>query len=211
MAKSGLMASTSTFAHLLGLGGANAGKSKSKAETETEDERVKREEQEREDAKKAGKGGGKPKAEDGEDDKKPDDQGEDEPDEDYKERKKKEQEEEDEKASDEQDEEDEKDAKKKAARMRERARCSAIFASSAAGTRPDLAAHFAFNTSLSRRDAVATLEVAAQGSAAPRKGTLATRMDREPNPKVGSEGGSGDLKPHQRILASFALTQKPKA
>ncbi len=202
MAKSGLMATTSTFAHLLGLGPASAGKTKA----ETDDERIKREEQEREDAKKAGKSGAKPKAED---DDKPDDQGEDESDEDYKERKRKEQEEDDEKAADEEDDEDEKDAKKKAARMRERARCSAIFASPAAGVRPDLAAHFAFATNLSRRDAVATLEVAAQGGAAPRKGTLADRMDRQPAPKIGAEGGSGDLKPHQRILASFALTQKP--
>ena len=199
MAKSGLMASTSTFAHLLGLGGANAGKTKA----ETDDERTKREEQEREDAKKAGKGGGKTKAEGGDD--KPDDQGEDESDEDYKERKKREQEE----AEDEEDDEDEKDAKKKAVRMRERARCSAIFASPAAGVRPDLAAHFAFATNLSRRDAVATLEVAAQGGAAPRKGTLAERMDRQPAPKIGPEGGSAELKPHQRILASFAMTQKP--
>ena len=199
MAKSGLMASTSTFAHLLGLGGANAGKPKA----ETDDERIKREEQEREDAKKAGKEGGKTKAEGGDD--KPDDQGEDESDEDYKERKKREQEE----AEDEEDDEDEKDAKKKAVRMRERARCSAIFASPAAGVRPDLAAHFAFATNLSRRDAVATLEVAAQGGAAPRKGTLADRMDRQPAPKIGPEGGSAELKPHQRILASFAMTQKP--
>ena len=198
MAKSGLMASTSTFAHLLGLGGANAAKTKA----ETEDDRVKREEQEREDAKKAAKNGGKPKAED---DDRPDDQGEDESDEDYKERKKREQEE----AEDQEDEDDEADAKKKAARMRERARCSAIFASPAAGVRPDLAAHFAFATNLSRRDAVATLEVAAQGGAAPRKGTLADRMDRQPAPKIGPEGGSAELKPHQRILASFAMTQKP--
>ncbi len=196
MAKSGLMASTSTFAHLLGLGGANAGKTKA----ETEEERTKREEQEREDAKNAGKGGGQPKAED-----RPDDQGENESDEDYKERKRKEQEE----ADDEEDEEDEKDAKKKAVRMRERARCSAIFASPAAGVRPDLAAHFAFATNLSGRVAAATLEVAAQGGAAPRKGTLADRMDRQPAPKIGPEGGSAELKPHQRILASFAMTQKP--
>ena len=207
MAKSGLMASTSTFAHLLGLGGANAGKPKA----ETDDERVKREDQEREDAKKAGKEGGKPKAEGGDD--KPDDQGEDESDEDYKERKKREQEE----AEDEEDDEDEKDAKKKAVRMRERARCSAIFASPAAGVRPDLAAHFAFATNLSRRDAVATLAVAAQGGAAPgpRKQGLSDRMGRQANPDLGrdppAESGSGNRepKPHERILASFAMTQKP--
>ena len=199
MAKSGLMASTSTFAHLLGLGGANAGKTKA----ETDDERTKREEQEREDAQKANGGKGKTKAEGGDD--KPDDQGEDESDEDYKERKKREQED----AEDEEDDEDEKDAKKKAVRMRERARCSAIFASPAAGVRPDLAAHFAFATNLSRRDAVATLEVAAQGGAAPRKGLLANRMDGQPQPRISAEGGGGEPKPHQRILASFAMTQKP--
>ena len=202
MAKNGLMATTSTFAHLLGLSGASAGKGKAE---ETDDERVKREEQEREDAKKAGKDGGKTKAED-----KPDDQGEDESDEDYKERKKREQEE----AEDDEDEEDEKDAKKKAVRMRERARCAAIFASPAAGVRPDLAAHFAFATNLNRRDAVATLDVAAQGGAAPvRKGGLGDRMSRQANPDLGRDpaGGGRDPKPHERILASYAMTQKPKA
>ena len=204
MAKTGLMATTSTFAHLLGLGPANAGKPRAE---ETDDERVKREEQEREDAKKAGKSSGKTKAED---DEKPDDQGEDESDEDYKERKKREQEE----AEDEEDDEDEKDAKKKAARMRERARCMAIFASPAAGVRPDLAAHFAFATNLNRRDAVATLEVAAQGGAAPqRKSGLGDRMSRHANPDLGRDppGGNGNRepKPHERILASFAMTQKP--
>ena len=208
MAKTGLMASTSSFAHLLGLGSANAGKSKA----ETEDERVKREEQEREDAKKAGKDGGKAKAEG--DDNKPDDQGEDESDEDYKERKRKEQEEDDEKAADEEDEKDEKDAKSKASRMRERARCAAIFASPAAGLRPDLAAHFAFNTNLSRKDAVSTLAVSAQGGAAPTasRAGLGDRMSRQANPDLGRDPGEkAALKPHQRILASFAMTQKPKA
>ena len=205
MAKSGLMASTSTFAHLLGLGGANAGRPKAE---ETEDERTKREEQEREDAKKAGKEGGRQKAEG---DGKPDDQGEGESDEDYKERKKREQEE----AEDDEDEDDEKDVKKKAVRMRERARCAAIFASPAAGVRPDLAAHFAFATNLSRRDAVSTLAVAAQGGAAPqlRKPGLSDRMGRQANPDLGRDppGGGAEPKPHQRLMAAHAKATGQKA
>ena len=209
MAKNGLMATTASFAHLLGL---SAG-TKPRAE-ESEEERTKREEQEREDAKKAKGGKGKPKAEGGDEEKdKPDDQGEDESDEDYKKRKREEQEDEDAKKAEDDDENDEDDAKAKAIRHRERSRCAAIFASPAAGRRPDLAAHFAFNTGMTRGTAISTLEIAAQGSAAPSpaaKAGLSDRMRRQPNPDLGEDPGERQaLKPHQRILASFAMTQKP--
>lgn len=45
-----------------------------------------------------------------------------------------------------------------AARRRERARCAAIFASKAAGKNPTLAANLAFNTSMSRQEALVVLE-----------------------------------------------------
>lgn len=70
--------------------------------------------------------------------------------------------------------------KEKAARARERARCAAIFGSKAAGTRPDVAAHLAFNTSMSAREAVGMMGAFATGApaaaAAPRQ-SLASRMD----------------------------------
>jgi len=72
-------------------------------------------------------------------------------------------------------EDEEDDPKAKAARKRERARCAAIFGSSAAATRPDLAAHLAFNTSLPRREAVSLLREAAKGDAKASRG-LASRM-----------------------------------
>jgi hypothetical protein len=55
--------------------------------------------------------------------------------------------------------------KEKAARGRERARCAAIFGSKAAGSRPDVAAHLAFNTSMSAREAIGMLGAFAAGGA----------------------------------------------
>jgi hypothetical protein len=75
---------------------------------------------------------------------------------------------------------------------RERARCKAIFASEGAGVRPDMAAHFAFNTSMSADDAVATLNAFAAGAPkAESRQTLSTRMQDvvTPNP------GPADLPP----------------
>jgi hypothetical protein len=186
MARSGLMATTSSFAHLLGLGAPAAAKP---AAEESDEDRRKREDEEARRSKKA---------------EKPDDQGEDESDEDYKKRKEKEQEE----AAE--DDDDEMDAKSKAARLRERARCSAIFSSPAAGTRPDMAAHLAFATNMSRKDAIASLAIAAQGyvnhttAAAPPRRSLADRMDRVPNPDLAGDGEAQPLKPHQRLAAAHA-------
>jgi len=69
----------------------------------------------------------------------------------------------DEDDGDEADAEDDRDEDAKAARGRERTRCAAIFASKAAGKRPDMAAHFAFNTNLSRRAAINALEATVAG------------------------------------------------
>jgi hypothetical protein len=90
-------------------------------------------------------------------------------------------------ASDDEDDEDEGDAKALAARGRERARCAAIFASPHAAARPDVAAHLAFGTTLSRREALNVLAaVGSNESRTARKGNLAARMDQQTNPNVGT-------------------------
>lgn len=90
------------------------------------------------------------------------------------------------------DEADAADPKASAARRRERARCAAIFASPAAAKRPDIAAHLAFGTSLTRTAAIDTLSAVAAGerqSAPPAdpKAGLRNRMAREPQYEVGTE------------------------
>ena len=56
------------------------------------------------------------------------------------------------------------DAEDRAAARRERQRCAAIFLSPAAGIRPDMAAHLAFNTDMTRGEAIRTLRKIAAGS-----------------------------------------------
>jgi hypothetical protein len=85
---------------------------------------------------------------------------------------------------DNEDEEGEEDDKEKAARKSERARCAAIFASPAAGVRPDMAAHLAFNTDLSAKAAVEMLGAFAAGAAQP--SNLASRMSGVKTPNVGA-------------------------
>jgi len=79
------------------------------------------------------------------------------------------------------------------ARRRERARCKAIFGHKAAGRNPALAAHLAFNTSMSRSQAIATLK--AGGVAAPaasRPGGLAARMSSQPRTVLGQPPASAN-------------------
>lgn len=109
-------------------------------------------------------------------------------------------------------EEDEK--KEKAVRANERARCAAIFACAEAGTRPDMAAHLAFQTDMSAQAAVEMLRVSAAG--APRKTALAERMAQEQAPNVGSEGGEAAADANSakaiaaRIIASAAAVRGEK-
>lgn len=81
------------------------------------------------------------------------------------------------------------DDKEKAARKSERARCAAIFKCSAAGVRPDVAAHLAFSTDMSSAEAVSMLETVAAGGA-PQSNSLASRMAGVKTPNVGTGGGS---------------------
>lgn len=81
--------------------------------------------------------------------------------------------------------------KEKAARAAERARCAAIFACSAAGVRPDVAAHLAFSTDMSSSDAIAMLGTVSAGGAPPRN--LASRMAAQPAPNVGPNGAAAPV------------------
>lgn len=84
-----------------------------------------------------------------------------------------------------------------AARRRERARCAAIFGSKAAARNPVLAAKLAFNTSMSRTEALEVLE----GSPAPASAAASDRAAR--NPQLGA-GGSMQPDSKQAIQAGWA-------
>ncbi|HET6606738.1 MAG TPA: hypothetical protein VFG62_08725 [Rhodopila sp.] len=192
------MASTHSFAHLLGFGATKTAKKGSRAEEELdeekgdgddegdekkgakrgnraeepereeeEDESEEREEEEKGDAKKGKKAKGRrARAED-------DDEGDD-----------GESGDDDDEGDDDSDGADMRKGKARSARLRERARCAAIFADAAAANNPALAATLAFNTDMPRSQAVAVLR--AGGSAAPKKPSLYERMSRENHPRVGA-------------------------
>ncbi|WP_428492155.1 hypothetical protein [Rhodopila sp.] len=76
----------------------------------------------------------------------------------------------------------------RSARLRERARCAAIFADASAGKNPALAATVAFTTDLPRSQALAVLRAGglAVAPAAPRKPTLDERMAAVRSPIAGA-------------------------
>ncbi|MFZ6690237.1 hypothetical protein [Undibacterium sp. SXout20W] len=121
-------------------------------------------------------------------------------------------------ADDEQEDEDDPDESEKdetakavkAARSSERARCAAIFKCDAAGVRPDMAAHLAFETNMSSAKAISMLNVAAAGGAT-RSSGLASRMSTVKNPNVGS-GASADPGPGgAQGAANFIVAAAKKA
>ncbi|EAQ6361900.1 hypothetical protein F8606_21770 [Salmonella enterica] len=74
----------------------------------------------------------------------------------------------------------------KKGRRAERARCAAIFACREASFRPDMAAHLAFNTSMSAREAVSLMKT--MGTQGVRRGdSLASRMAGEPDYRAGQD------------------------
>ncbi|EGG3071028.1 hypothetical protein MOR33_004822 [Salmonella enterica] len=74
----------------------------------------------------------------------------------------------------------------KKGRRAERDRCAAIFACREASFRPDMAAHLAFNTSMSAREAVSMMK--AMGTRGGRHGnSLASRMAGEPDYRAGQD------------------------
>jgi hypothetical protein len=202
------LASATSFVHLLGLRRPAAaeddkddkdGKKGKRAEDDDEEARARAAEDDDDDDKeKRGK-----RAEDDDDDKRAeddtdgkraeDDDDDDDDDDDGAEGKRRGRRAED-------DDDDEGDPKASAIRLRERARCAAIFAHPAAAKRPDMAAHLAFGTSLSRRAAIDTLKAVAAGEPRMLRGVALrstdrtrpsdayrARMAQEPNYDVGSE------------------------
>jgi hypothetical protein len=181
-----LMAGGSTFAHLRARDGIAAG---AKAEKDDED-----------DKKEAAATAEKEKDDDGddEDDKK---KAEKDDEDDKKAEKKKDDGDDEEdaaasrsrraKSGDDDDEDDKKDAKTSAARARERARCAAIFATKAAATRPDVAAHLAFGTDLPRSAVINTLKAVAAGEhreqGRDQRPDLRSRMSAQPRYEVGTD------------------------
>jgi hypothetical protein len=202
-----LMAGGSTFAHLLardGIAGARA---------EKEDDN---------DDKKAATKAEKEEDEDEEDDKKKaekKDEDEDDEEEDDGEKKAETSDDEEEastrsrsrraKSGDEDDEDDKKNAKASAARARERARCAAIFATKAAGRRPDVAAHLAFGTDLPRSAVINTLKAVAAGERREevvqgQRPDLRSRMGAQPRYEVGTE----EERPQRSGAETFAARVK---
>ena len=92
------------------------------------------------------------------------------------------------------------------ARARATARCAAIFASSAAGANPALAAELAFGTSLPRSRAVAVL--AKGGRTAP---GLTDRMHRAAIPVVSPDALPKPAKDDQKALAADIIALRDKA
>jgi len=85
------------------------------------------------------------------------------------------------------------------ARRRERMRCARIMGSAAAGKNPVLAANLAFNTSMTRKEALAVLE----GTPAPAAAAPVSRR----NPQLGA-GGERGVSSHQAIEASWDVAME---
>ncbi|HGM5452839.1 TPA: hypothetical protein ACKPZ5_000748 [Serratia marcescens] len=168
------------FAHLLGL--------KKKASEEEDDDKEKskkaksrRAEEDRDDEEDAEDDDDREDMED--DDREPDAEDNDDDKEKGKKAKSRRAEEDDEDA----EEDENRDVKK--GRRAERKRCAAIFGSKHAAGRPDMAAHLAFNTRMSAREAIDTL--ATVGAVAPQpqgRKSLDARMRESEQARLGPDG-----------------------
>lgn len=86
-------------------------------------------------------------------------------------------------------------------RRAEKSRMSAILGSNAADRNPSLAAHLAFKTSMSAKDAIATLK--ASGGSQAQGGNLASRMQGRV-PALGNGGGASKPRSADDALVMFA-------
>ncbi|MGP8336002.1 hypothetical protein [Serratia sp. CY43514] len=169
------------FAHLLGL--------KKKASEEEDDDKEKskkaksrRAEEERDDEEDAEDDDDREDMED-DDDREPDAEDDDDDKEKGKKAKSRRAEEDDEDA----EEDENRDVKK--GRRAERKRCAAIFGSKHAAGRPDMAAHLAFNTRMSAREAIDTLATMCAVAPQPQgRKSLDARMRESEQARLGPDG-----------------------
>lgn len=170
-----ILARALSFSHLSGVAGKKADDKKDDKDMEVEDEEKKDQDREDGDARRA-EDDGKDKDKDAaaSDDK---DDGKDE----NKGKRGKAADDDEECEDDDSDEEMRGKSAEASARRRERARCAAIFASDHATGNVQLAATLAFNTTLTRKEALAVLR-----DTPPPRQSNAARQDR--NPKVGAGG-----------------------
>lgn len=186
------LAGTASFAHLLGRGGPAAAK-----RAEEEDDDKKRAEDRDEDKKDEGDDAKKGKRAESPDREEEDEDRDEDRDEERDDAKKgkaakkaeSEDDDDDEEGDDGSDGADMRKRGSRAARLRERARCAAIFADAAAGNNPALAAQLAFGTDLPRSQAVAVLRSGAIAPAQRRK-SLDDRMAAAKTPAVGAGDAS---------------------
>lgn len=175
------------YMHLLGIG-KKAKVSRAEEEEDEKDAEEEEEEGEEDDDKSSKKGKKAKKANEDDPDAEEDDpdaeDDEDDPD----------AEEDDDDPDAEEEEDENKDVKK--GRKAERQRCAAIFSSKHAAGRPDLAATLAFTTRLTAKEAIRVMRANGRtvtGSVVqlgqPKRQTLQDRMAREPQTKIGVDGG----------------------
>jgi hypothetical protein len=198
------MARSAGFAHLLGLSAKRAeeddeGKKARRAKANEDDENEKDDEERAEEDKREPA-----------DDSETEDEGAEDGDEEGKKAKKAKKASRADDGDDEDEEaEDEDDQKEKAARRAERARCAAIFRCGAAGVRPDMAAHLAFETSMSAKKAIAMLDVAASGGA--QRAGLSRRMSAVQNPSVGGDSAPAPSANDPKSVAAMINAAANKA
>ena len=193
------IASAANFAHLLGISAKKAEDDEDKKDSrraeddqEDDDKKSRRADDSDKDYKERADDDNDEDAEDGDDkkSKKSKRAEDDSDDEDDKKSKRADDEKDDDKMEDDGDDDEEEMRGKSAvarARRRERARCAAIFRSKMAGKNPVLAANLAFNTSMTRKEALAVLEntPAAQsfgGDRSARNPSLGSDATRSQNP-----------------------------
>lgn len=183
-------ASAHSFAHLLGFSAAKPSKEGKRAEDERDDKKDDEEdEDDKKDAKRA-KRADAPEKDEKEDDSEEREEDEDDDKKGKKAKSKRARAEDDDDGDDDEDGDDDSDGndmrkeKARSARLRERARCAAIFADSAAANNPGLAATLAFNTDMPRSQAVAVLR--AGGASTPQRISLDSRMRAVKTPNVGT-------------------------
>lgn len=100
----------------------------------------------------------------------------------------------DKKKPDAEDEKEKEEQAKKAGALAERARCAAIFSCKSAAVRPDMAAHYAFDTDVTAAEAVATLDKIVAGKAVGKTNSLSQRMAETTQPKVSASAPVAEQK-----------------